>query len=505
MPIENLRQLYQKIIERYRDFSLLTSIESLLFWDQQTMMPPAGVEIRGLQRSLTERFKHRIIRSRELGNLLKEILAHPDFSSLTQVEQRNIELIQRMHREAVAVPEKLISEIKRQETTTVSKWLIAKKRGDFKVVEKELGRLIELNRELSRLLMDEKEVSTLYDALIDIYEPKVSTEVIDPLFSQVGGRLRMLIDRYESEENFFTSKEMDVERQRELVLKVASFLGYRFDGESAWGRIDISEHPFTSGKYNDVRVTVHYRPGDFTYALFSALHECGHALYDHNLPEEWFFTPVGEPCSYGIHESQSRFVENIVGRSPEFWRYLISILDKLTNGKVNSDVLPEILREVNRVRRGKIRLEADEATYGLHIIIRYNVEKELFNGDLKVSELPSVWEEQYSEYLDVEVSDDREGVLQDIHWYIGAFGYFPTYLLGNLYSTIMLQVINRECKGWRNELEEGSLIRVLNWLKNNIHQMGKLYDPLVLIQRIGGKVSHQPYIQYLEDKYKGLF
>jgi carboxypeptidase Taq len=236
------------------------------------------------------------------------------------------------------------------------------------------------------------------------------------------------------------------------------------------------------------------------------LHEGGHALYEQNLKPEWVFQPVGDACSMGFHESQSRFVENIVGRSREFWTYFLPKLKTLTVGALSGVNLDDFVHAVNHVRRSKIRVDADEVTYGLHVIIRFNLERDLFAGKIAVDEMPQVWNESYKEFLGVDIEDDSEGVMQDTHWASGLYGYFPSYALGNIYSGQILASMEKELQNWRNQIAEGNFRNVKQWLVNNVHTYGDLYDPPDLIKKITGKeLDVDPYLNYLTEKYSELY
>jgi carboxypeptidase Taq len=273
----------------------------------------------------------------------------------------------------------------------------------------------------------------------------------------------------------------------------------------AGGRVDETEHPFTTGYYDDVRITTHYYPYNFASSIFSVLHESGHALYEQNLKSQWQYQPVGSTCSFGIHESQSRFYENIIGRSKEFWIGFLPRIKQAAQSLGNLQLDP-FIQAINKVERSKIRIEADEVTYSLHIIIRFELERDLFSEKISVDELPEAWNQKYKDYLGVEVVNDAEGVMQDTHWASGLFGYFPSYALGNIYSGQITAALTSDLPDWRNHLSEGNLESVNGWLKTNIHQKSDLYDPEELIKRATGRnLDSEPYLQYLNKKYGSLY
>jgi len=284
------------------------------------------------------------------------------------------------------------------------------------------------------------------------------------------------------------------------------FIGYDTKSPQAGGRLDETEHPFTTGYYDDVRITTHYHKDRFPSSLYSVLHEGGHALYEQNLPKKWIYQPIGASSSYGIHESQSRFVENMIGRSPEFLGYMFPKLKKIIGRTLRGVKLADFISSVNNVQPSKIRIEADEVTYGLHIIIRFEMERNIFAGKIGVDELPQAWNEKYEKYLGVEIEHDSEGVMQDTHWASGLYGYFPSYALGNIYGGMFLKKLRRDAPGWKKDIKKGNFTPVKNWLLENIHNKGKLYDPADLVKQVTGtNLTVKPFIDYLERKFGKIY
>jgi carboxypeptidase Taq len=373
----------------------------------------------------------------------------------------------------------------------------------------DLEKMIGLQMRQGELLMPVKGAKTPYDALIDNFEPQMTADTITSLFDEMKKGLKKVLKKVTAEptpDTGFLSRPVTVEAQEKISDSLAQFIGYDTKSDKASGRIDPTEHPFTTGYYTDVRVTTHYHRDRFTSNLFSVLHEGGHALYELGLPRDWMYQPVGSSTSYGVHESMSRFVENYVGRSQEFWEYYLPVLKKLT-GKTLSDVSQDqMVRAVNYVTPSKIRIEADEVTYGLHIVIRFELERDIFAGKLKVNELPEAWNQKYRDYLGVEVEHDSEGVMQDTHWASGYYGYFPSYALGNLYDGIWTQKLDKDIPDWRTRISEGSFGEVKQWLTENVYGYGNLYDPEDLVKHVTGKpLQVKPFTRYLEKKFKALY
>jgi len=429
--------------------------------------------------------------------------------SLGEIEKRNIYLINKSYLEQTSLPEKLVADLAKQEAVTVNTWKKAKAQRNYNQLKPELQKLLELSKQAAEILMKVKETKTPYEALIDKFEPKMTADKITATFDTLQQGLKPLLSKIQETGKHPDTKIMHlpvpVENQRKISQLITQTLGYDTASPKASGRIDETEHPFTSGSYDDVRITTHYHINDYANSIFSVLHESGHALYELNVNPEWKYQPVGSPCSYGIHESQSRLYENIVGRSREFWTGFLPKVQKIAPTLSGID-LDEFMHAVNRVERSKIRIESDEVTYNLHIVIRYELERDLFAGKISLDELPQVWNQKYADYLGVKIQDDSEGVMQDTHWSSGLYGYFPSYALGNIYSGQITAAITKDLSDWRGELAAGKLEGVNDWLKRNIHSRGNLYDPEELIKIATGKsLDSEPYLQYLNQKYGNLY
>jgi carboxypeptidase Taq len=299
------------------------------------------------------------------------------------------------------------------------------------------------------------------------------------------------------------NRQFDIEKQRDFSLQVLSRLGYDLEA----GRMDESVHPFASGlNTGDVRITTRFKERDMRSAIFGTIHECGHALYEQGVNPDYEGTVLRRGTSFGIHESQSRFLENMVGRSAEFWSYFYGDLQSFFPKAFEDVSLDEFTRAINSVEPSLIRVEADELTYNLHIMIRYEIEKALIAGDIEVKELPRVWNEKMEEYLGVVPGQDAEGVLQDVHWAFGGFGYFPSYALGNLYAAQFLNKIVEDMPDFYDKIKRGEFLSIHRWLGEHIHQYGKLYTPTELIQKVTGEPLNAQYLtDYLEQKYSSVY
>ncbi len=501
---------YKKLLRRNKDLRVLQSAEDVIHWDMETMMPPRAVELRSQQLALLSRMEHKMSTDPEIGKLLKQIAASPDFDKLGQIERRNLHLIRKNYDEQTALPEKLVEEIAKQQAIAVNVWKKAKKARRFSLFKPDLEKLVGLIKQEAEILMKVKGTSTPYDALVDLFEPKMTSTEIDRVFDGLRKGLAKLLPHISNAprqpDRNQLKRHVPVEKQREISRALAETFGYDVTSPKAGGRIDETEHPFTTGRYDDVRITTHYYPDDFSSSIFSVLHETGHALYDQNLNAEWKNQPVGSHCSYGIHESQSRFVENIIGRSKEFWEGFLPKLKKLAAPDLDKLELESFVHAINDVKPSKIRIEADEVTYSLHVIVRFQIEQDLFSDRVKVSELPTLWNEKYQEYLGLKIEDDSEGVMQDTHWANGYFGYFPSYTLGNIYSGQMLAKVQQDIPDWGRQLADGKLEAIKSWLVKNVQSRGNLYDPAELMKTVTGKeLDAGPYLKYLKEKYSELY
>ncbi len=499
----DLHSSYKKLIVKNKDLIVLSSAQAMLQWDMETMMPPNGVSLRSEQLALLSGLQHKMSTSSAIGNLLKTIFKHPAYESLNEVEKRNVQLIKKNYDEQTKLPTKLVAEIAKQQAITVNTWKKAKASRNFNLFKPELEKLVALNKQAASILMEAKQTRTPYDALIDIYEPKMDAENIAKIFKDLQTGLEKLLQKIKTATQPDTRillRKVPVEKQRAIAKLLVEALNYDVSSPNSGGRIDETEHPFTTGYYDDVRITTHYHVDRWTSSIFSVLHETGHALYEQGLPQEWKYQPVGSSCSLGFHESQSRLYENIIGRSKEFW---IKVMPKIKGMKLELD---EFIRAINVVTPSKIRIEADEVTYNLHVIIRFQIEKDLFADKLTIADLPTVWNQKYKQILGVSVENDSEGVMQDTHWASGLYGYFPTYALGNIYSGQIINKIQQENPSWRDEIAAGNLENIRAWLTNNIYKHGNLYDPADLLKKATGeKPDVRPYLRYLEEKYQKLY
>ena len=507
---ENLLLSYKKLMERTKEIIVFLSTKAIIEWDMETKMPPKGIHLRSEQLALLSGMQHKMETAPEIGALLDAIEKHKDYDTLDTVQKRNVYLIRKNYDEQTKLPEALVKEMAKQHAIAIDVWKKAKAAKKFGMFKPELEKNIELAKKAAEILMKVKKTATPYDALVDIFEPKMTAKEITRVFNELREGLVSLLKKCENSPKQpdvrFLSRKISIDKQREIGVALAEAVQYDVKSKNAGGRIDETEHPFTNGYYDDVRITTHYYERAFASSVFSVLHEAGHALYEQDLNRKWMYQPVGTGCSSGFHESQSRFVENIIGRSREFWVYFMPKFKKLT-GKTLSDVnVDKFVHAVNQAKPSKIRVEADEVTYGLHIIVRFNIERDLFADKITTKELPEIWNQSYKDYLGLKIQNDSEGVMQDTHWANGYYGYFPSYALGNIYDGQLLAAMERDLPNWRKQIEKGNFTETKQWLIKNVHDRGNLYDPPELIKKITGKgILVKPYLNYLNGKYSKLY
>ncbi|MFH1065151.1 MAG: carboxypeptidase M32 [Nanoarchaeota archaeon] len=490
---------YEKLTEAVQEITLLSSIGSTLGWDMKVNMPPKGVMIRSQQLSYLGAFAHKKATSKEMGDLLAALNSEADKGMLTEDQALNVRKIIDDYEKATKFPTEFVAEMSTASSLGGQAWAEARATNDFPKFQPHLEKIVELTRKSADYFGF---VGHQYNALIHQYEPGMTVEKLDVVFSNLRPFLTSLADRIIAEGKEYRAVEgkFSLEKQRELVKKVSGLLGFDFTA----GRLDISPHPFTiSFSPNDVRITTRYKEDNLLYALGSTIHETGHGLYEQGLLAEHFGMPLGEACSLGLHESQSRLWENHVGRSAEFWGFMLPVLAQ-TFPEFNGVELKDWMRQTNKVERSLIRVEADEVTYSLHVILRYEIEKGLLEGKIQVKDLPEVWNSKMQEYVGVVPDTNTNGVLQDMHWSMGALGYFPTYTLGSIYAAQLFAQASKELP-LQEQIAGGKFSELREWLREKVHRHGKRYSADELVEKVtGSPLNANPLMEYLEAKYTAL-
>ncbi len=490
--------IIKKINEKYSVIWALNHALAVMGWDSETYMPKRGVEERAKARATLSVLRRKLILDPELVSLVERAKKE---ENLNDYEKGVVRVLDREISINRKLPEKLVYELSKTSQEAISVWVEAKRTDDFKKFEPYLERLVSLSREVAEKLGYEKHP---YNALLDLYEEGLTVDDMDFVFNNMIPRLKKMLDKILSE-NLFPSKHPleDIKYEREALEKVdkeiLDLLEYPWDR----ARIDVSEHPFTIGiAVNDVRITTRFEGIDFKRNIYAVIHEFGHATYELQIDPRLEGTPIGEAVSSGIHESQSRFWENIIGRSKEFVALVKPIFDKHL-GFTKSYSEEEIFKYVNTVRPSLIRVDADEVTYNFHIYLRYEIEKKLIAEELSVKEVPEVWNDMMDKLLGVRPKSYREGVLQDIHWSMGSFGYFPTYTLGNVVSAQVKDVLEKKFKTSLGTLvSERRFNDIKEALKELIHKWGSTYSPKKLLERaLGETYNPEHFLNYIEEKY----
>lgn len=499
-------EAYAALVRRSKEIGIIQSCAALLSWDQQTYMPPQGARWRGEQMAYLSALAHQKLADPQVG----EWLAQVESSSLTadpqSDEAANIREWRRSYERAIRVPQTLVEELARVTTAAQQVWQEAKTQNRYKAFQPHLERIVSLKREEAQALGYSGHP---YDALLDEYEPGMTTEEVRSLFTHLTRELTPLIQRWsESARRPDTSilrRDYPVERQRIFAEAAAAALGFDF----SQGRLDVTAHPFCTGiGPGDCRITTRYNPRYFSEAFFGVLHETGHALYEMHLPAEHAGTPLGTACSLGIHESQSRLWENQVGRDRPFWEHFFPRLQQTFPHALADISLETFYFAINEVRPSLIRVEADEVTYNLHIVLRFELETEMLTGILQVADLPGAWSEKMQQYLGLTPPDDTQGCLQDIHWSFGGIGYFPTYTLGNLYAAQFMAAAKAQLGDAElmRDFRNGQFRRLREWLIDHIHRHGQRYRAQELCQRATGEpLRTEPLLTYLREKYEPLY
>ncbi len=494
----------QALLERMQAISDLGALAALAEWDQQTALPEGAGEVRGHQLATILGVLHDRWTDAQLGHLLDELEQVVEQSSYTDADRGLVRVARREYTQATKLPRSLVEEMARVAAGSFEAWRRAREQNDFASFAPWLSRTIALQREVADLYGYSE---TRYDALLDIYEPGLTTSKVDRLFAPVREISKTLLQRIQRSGNDIDAQVLlgnfPAEPQMALSAKILRAIGYDF----TYGGLARSPHPFTTsfGAPFDVRLTVNPDARFIQAALMAAIHEGGHGLYEQGSAPTLVRTPLAGGASMGAHESQSRLWENAIGRSLPFWRGQYAAVQEAFPLHFRDVDVAAFARALNKVEPSLIRIEADEVTYNLHIIIRYELEREMVNGNVAVESLPGMWNAKYAEYLGVEPPTDSEGILQDVHWTNG-FGYFPTYTLGNLYAAQIYATLRKVFPDFDERLATGDTLFILNWLREKMYVYGSIYLPEDLIQRVTGEAPNPQYfVRYLTTKFENLY
>ena len=487
-------------IDILTELAKLNSAVALLSWDEETHMPKKGLDLRAETVGKLSRMAFELSTGDELGRCIEELEARED---LSEKETASVRVVGKEYRRHKAVPPSLFEEFTIAQSKSQAAWAEAKEASDFEAFRPHLEKMVDYVRRFAELYGYEE---SPYDALLDRYEPGMTSSrlraIIEPLRERLVPFLdRLLVDGTPPDGSVLEGR-FPVDAQRAMARTVLERIGYDFDA----GTLDDTVHPFTTQiAPGDVRVTNRYLETNPLSGLFGALHEGGHALYGQGMDDDLYTLQLTDGASYGFHESQSRLIENQIGRSKPFWTFFRPILlDAFPS--LDGVSVDALYRAANRVSRSLIRVEADEVTYNLHIMLRFELETKLLDGSIRVADLPALWNDAMDRYVGASPTDDADGVLQDVHWSSGMIGYFPSYMLGNLYAAQIATALREEIPSLDEQVAGGDFAPLLAWLREKIHRFGAVYEPHELIDRItGGPLSPEPFLAYVTEKYSEIY
>jgi carboxypeptidase Taq len=493
-------QLFDQVCAQARQAAVLASVESLLGWDEQTMMPPKAAAHRAAQAEAVATLVHRQRSDPAYGERLATLAEGPFAQQGSPQIAATIRLLRKDFDKHVRVPEKLVGALARTCVEAQQAWVSARANSSWSTLEPWLQQVFDLKRELAACQMPGADP---YDALLDDYEPGGRWQTIAPQFSGLRSELVPLVQACAAAtrrpDDALLRRSFPLADQQRFVREVATRIGFDFQR----GRLDTTEHPFCSGMGpNDCRITTRWDENALPTALYGVLHEAGHGLYEQGLPTEWYGLPPGEAASLGIHESQSRLWENLVGRSPEFWEWCFPVAREAFPQALSDATAAGVQRSLMVVRPSLIRVEADEVTYNLHVMMRFDLERAVVHGELAVGDLPEAWNDRFAKDFGFRPPSDAEGVLQDIHWSAGLIGYFPTYTLGNIFAAQLMAAAVRQLPDVGGDIAAGRFAGLLAWLRQEVHAHGRQFDSATLVEQATGEpVSARWLVESLRRRY----
>ncbi|PZX13988.1 carboxypeptidase M32 [Celeribacter halophilus] len=488
---------FDDLMKFTRETEALGAIMGRLNWDQETMMPRGAAEQRGEEFAALETVLHARKTDVRIGGWLEQI----DVKAMDEVSRAQLRHIRRSYERNTKVPARLAAELAKVTSVAQGIWAEARARDDFAHFAPTFKEVVRLRREEAAALKEGTDYD-LWDALHQDYEPGSTGAQLDAMFGALRPRLVALRDKIMgADQPKGLSGTYDEDKQMALTEGLAAAFGYDF----AYGRIDKAVHPFSSGSGLDVRITTRTNPEDPLNSIYSTIHETGHACYEQNISRDYLLTPLGEGVSMGVHESQSRIYENQLGRSRAFTEYLYGQMRE-TFGEIGVNSAEDFYAAVNRLTPGYIRTESDEVQYNLHVLLRFDLERQIISGSLDIDDLPEAWDSRFEADFGVKVDKVSNGCLQDVHWPVGLFGYFPTYSLGNVYAGCLHKALRAEVSDLDAQLAKGDTSAATGWLKNNLQQFGGLREPRdTIVHACGFEPSEAPLLDYLEEKFAGIY
>lgn len=490
---------YQQLEQEFRRIHAFRSAASVLRWDSAVMMPRGSSDLRGEQLAALETESHSLVTSPRVSRLLDR--AEANVPGIEEWQRANLREMRRERDHAIATPQNLVSRLAKATARAEVRWIEAKQKSDFALFAPHLEEVVNLLRDKASLLGKALNLDP-YDALADEFSPGLTSAEIDQIFTTLGRRLPGLIQEVIELQTQRPPLEITgrfaPSKQRQLAVEIMKTIGFPFDR----GRLDESEHPFTGGVPGDIRITTKFSPTDPLTGLMGVLHESGHAMYDVQLPEQWRGQPVGRDRGMALQESQSLLLEMVICRNRPFLRYLKPLLDKAFSVSGPEWGVENLYRLLIRVRRSLVRVDADEVTYPVHIMLRYELENEILKGELKIKDLPEAWNTRMADRLGVRPSNDAEGCLQDVHWAVGSFGYFPSYAIGAVIAGQLYESLRAERPELDEEIAVGHFEGLFSWLRQNVHGLAASVSTPDLIRNATGKpLSAAAWLRYIESKY----
>ncbi len=495
---------YEILLKKVYEINDLNKALSLLSWDKEVNMPPGGITGRVQQMTTLSRLIHQMTTSQEMGDLIEGTAAELNGADYDSNEASLIRELRRSYEDATKLPEEYVVRATEISGQAHGFWVKARASNEFAVFQPWLEQIIELCQEQAELYGYEDEK---YDALLDKYEREMKTAEVRAIFDAVKAELVPLREAIEERgtavDDTFLHQHYEINKQKQFARYIATTIGYDFSR----GHLGTVVHPFaTSFSRDDARITTRWNPDFLNPALFGTLHESGHAMYEQGTHPELARTPLARGTSLGIHESQSRMMENMVGRNRGFWQTHFPVLQAMFPEQLHQHSAEDFYRAINKTMPSFIRVEADELTYNFHIILRFELEQAMLNGDIAAKDLPGAWSEKIESLLGIVPPTDKVGCLQDVHWSKVYFGYFPTYALGNLYAAQLFETAVAQTPTITAELNQGKTTSLVAWMRQNVHQHGKKYTPRELILRATGQpLSHEPFMRYVTQKFSDIY
>ncbi len=498
-----MSEKFEKLKKLIAEVADLNAAQAVLGWDQQTYMPPGGAEARGHQLATLGSLTHQKFTSEEIGKLIDELKTEFAAADPDSDDARYLKVLSKDYDEATKVPSEYVAKFAQLTARGHESWAKARAESDFSIFQSDLEEIVEMRKEYVSFFPPKDHP---YDTLLDQFEPGMKTAEVQEIFGRMRVKqvelLKAIADAPQVDDSFMHVNYPE-KQQWDFGVEVATKFGYDWQR----GRQDKSVHPFTTSfGVNDVRITTRFMEDFLPSALFGTMHEAGHGLYELGVNQAYERTPLNGGASLGVHESQSRMWENLVGRSIPFWDHFYPRLQEVFPAQLGNVDVKSFYKGINKVEPSLIRVEADEATYNMHIMLRLELEIAMIEGSVDVKDLPALWNAKFEEYLGITPPNDAQGVLQDIHWSFGGLGYFSTYALGNLISVQLWEKINEAIPDLDDQIRQGKFDALLNWLRENVHTHGRKYEPQELVKKVtGSKITPEPYLRYLENKYSDIY